>query len=87
MSSDASPDMARARRAYRVLLRGYPRAQRQRDGHEMEEAFIALLRIDTERAGWAQPMGAAPGNGYKACGGADAYCGGFAVDGATFSGW
>jgi putative ABC transport system permease protein len=36
-------DEARDRARYRLLLRAYPKAHRQRSGGEMEEAFITLL--------------------------------------------
>ncbi len=39
-----------ARTFYRLLLHAYPQAYRERYGDEMEEAFIALLRLD-ERYG------------------------------------
>lgn len=41
----------RARRSYRALLRAYPRQHRERYGPEMEEAFVALLRMDRRRWG------------------------------------
>jgi predicted permease len=40
-----------ARRIYRVLLRAYPRAMRERYGEEMEETFLALLGWEGERRG------------------------------------
>ena len=40
-----------ARRIYRVLLRAYPRAMRERCGEEMEETFLALLGWEGERRG------------------------------------
>ena len=43
-------DHDRARTFYRLLLHAYPKAYRERYGYEMEEAFIALLRLD-ERHG------------------------------------
>ncbi len=43
-------DHDRARTVYRLLLHAYPKAYRERYGDEMEEAFIALLRLD-ERSG------------------------------------
>lgn len=36
---------------YRVLLRAYPLEQRQRYGEEMEQAFLALLRMERQRYG------------------------------------
>lgn len=44
--------LERDRRRYRTLLRAWPRAHRERYGTEMEEAFLALLRMDRERHGW-----------------------------------
>ena len=41
----------RTRSVYRALLRAYPLSHRNRYGTEMEDAFIALLRMDRERAG------------------------------------
>jgi len=46
-------DEARDRARYRLLLRACPKAHRQRSGDEMEEAFITLLRLDSERHGAA----------------------------------
>lgn len=46
-------DQARHRARYRLLLRAYPKAHRQRSCDEMEEAFITLLRPDSERHGAA----------------------------------
>jgi putative ABC transport system permease protein len=43
--------MERDRLRYRALLRAWPRVQRDRYGAEMEEAFMALLRMDRERSG------------------------------------
>jgi putative ABC transport system permease protein len=43
--------MDRARRTYRVLLRAYPPAYRERYGTEMEEAFITLLQLDRKSRG------------------------------------
>ena len=43
-------DHDRARTLYRFLLHAYPKAYRERYGNEMEEAFLALLRLD-ERYG------------------------------------
>lgn len=43
------PDRTRAR--YRLLLRAWPREHRERYGHEMEETFLALLRVARVRAG------------------------------------
>lgn len=45
------PMEARARAAYRVLLRAWPPRVRDRDGHDMEDAFLALLRRDGGRHG------------------------------------
>jgi putative ABC transport system permease protein len=44
----------RARRVYRLLLWAYPAAHRERWGAEMEDAFLALLRMDRKRLG---PLG------------------------------
>ena len=41
----------RDRRRYRALLRAWPREHRDRYGAEMEEAFLALLRMDRARHG------------------------------------
>lgn len=41
----------RARRLYRLLLGAYPPEHRERYGPEMEDAFLALLRLDEERSG------------------------------------
>ena len=40
-----------ARRSYRVLLRAYPQTVRERDGREMEETFLSILRWEGERRG------------------------------------
>ncbi|MEM7416012.1 MAG: ABC transporter permease [Gemmatimonadota bacterium] len=40
-----------ARRLYRLLLRAWPRSYRDAYGAEMEDAFMALLRLEGERAG------------------------------------
>lgn len=44
--------MGAARRVYRLLLRAYPAELRERDGAEMEAAFLHLLRRDRLRHGW-----------------------------------
>jgi putative ABC transport system permease protein len=44
-------DEGRARRVYRALLKAWPEAYRVRYGREMEDAFLALLRLAGERRG------------------------------------
>jgi predicted permease len=44
---------AKDRARYRFVLRAWPRQHRERYGNEMEDAFMALLRVDRKRSGLA----------------------------------
>lgn len=62
-----TPESPRALRAYRLLLRLYPRDHRERYADEMEEALVSLLAMERRRRGRLGAVRVSVGAVWDAC--------------------